>query len=136
MTGWVHPISVTLSGHQTLSRSLSELGMSDSVTQTEWTLQSIIKNDKSKKRDDSFPIWSDASPHLTIGQPPDRRQNGKRCQTHMTCIDQRIILSYVQILIDFGAIRFKFHDRINQRSISFQNAILKTVQDDKCFCAS
>jgi hypothetical protein len=29
-----------------------------------------------------------------------------------TCIDQRIILAYVQILLDFWAIRFKFHDRI------------------------
>jgi hypothetical protein len=35
-----------------------------------------------------FPIWSDASPQLSIGQPPDRRQKGKRYQTHTFYIDQ------------------------------------------------
>jgi hypothetical protein len=88
--------------------------MPDVVTQIEGTLQSISKNDKSQKRDDAFLIWSDALPQLSIGQPLDRRQNVKRCQTHMACIDQRIILAYVQILLDFRAICFKFHDRINQ----------------------
>jgi hypothetical protein len=58
-------------------------------------------------------IWSDVLPQLSIGQPSDRRQKGKHCQTHTTCIDQRIILVYVQILLDFRVIRFKFHDRIN-----------------------
>jgi hypothetical protein len=29
----------------------------------------------------------------------------------------------VQIPLDFGAIRFKFHDQINQRPINFQSAI-------------
>jgi hypothetical protein len=29
----------------------------------------------------------------------------------------------MQILLDFGAICFKFHDRINQRLISYQSAI-------------
>jgi hypothetical protein len=53
----------------------------------------------------------------------------------MTCIDQWIILAYVQIFLYFGAIRFKFHDRINQRSISFQSTFLGTAQDDKHFCA-
>jgi hypothetical protein len=112
------------------------LETSDSVTQIEETLQSNSKNDKSQKRDDAFMIWSDALPQLSIGQPPDRRQKGKRCQTHTTSIDQQIILSHVQILLDFRAICFKFHDRINRRPISFQSAIFKTVQDDKRFCAS
>jgi hypothetical protein len=67
--------------------TLSELGMPDSVTQFEGTLQFNSKNDKSKKRDDMFLIWSDALPHLIIGQPLDRRQKGKRCWTHMTCIN-------------------------------------------------
>jgi hypothetical protein len=83
-----------------------------------------------------FLIWSDALPPLSIGQPLDRRQKGKRCQTHTTCIDQWIILAHVQILLDFGAIHIKFHDRINQRLISFQSTIPKTAQGDKCFCAS
>jgi hypothetical protein len=89
-----------------------------------------------KKRDDAFLIWSDALTQLSIGQPPDWRQKGKRCQTHMTCIDQWIILAYMQILLDFRAIRFKFHDRINQWSIRFQSVIPRTTQGDKRFCAS
>jgi hypothetical protein len=47
--------------------------MSDSVTQIEKTLQSNSKNDKSKKKDDMFLIWSDALPQLSIGQPPGQR---------------------------------------------------------------
>jgi hypothetical protein len=90
-------------------RSLSELRTSDLVTQIKGTLQSSSKNDKSQKRDDVLLIWSDALPELSIGQPLDRHQKAKRCQTHTACIDQRIILAYVQILLD----------RINQRSISF-----------------
>jgi hypothetical protein len=46
---------------------------------------------------------------------------------HMAYIDQRIILDYVQILLDFRAIRFKFHDRINQQPISFQSVIPRTA---------
>jgi hypothetical protein len=49
----------------------------------------------------------------------------------MTCTDQRVILAYVQIFLDFGVIRFKFHDQINQRSISFHSVIPSTTQDDK-----
>jgi hypothetical protein len=113
MMGWVHPTLVTFLGHQTLSRSLSELGMPDSVTHIEGTLQSISKNVKSQKIDDAFPIWSDASPQLSIGQPPDRRQKGKCCQMHTTYIDQRVIVAYMQMLSYFEAIRFKFHDQIN-----------------------
>jgi hypothetical protein len=41
----------------------------------------------------------------------------------MACIVQRIILAYVQILLDFWAIRFKFHDQINQQLIRFQSVI-------------
>jgi hypothetical protein len=41
----------------------------------------------------------------------------------------------VKIFLDFMAICFTFHDRINQRSISFQSTILGTMQDDKRFCA-
>jgi hypothetical protein len=33
----------------------------------------------------------------------------------------------VQILLDFWAIRFKFHDQINERLISFQSAIPETA---------
>jgi hypothetical protein len=54
----------------------------------------------------------------------------------MACIDQRIILVYIQILLDFGAIHFKFHDRINQRPINFQSVIPETTQGDKHFYAS
>jgi hypothetical protein len=54
----------------------------------------------------------------------------------MTYIDRRIILTYIQILLDLVAIRFKFHDWINQRSISFQSAISETAQGDKHFCTS
>jgi hypothetical protein len=54
----------------------------------------------------------------------------------MTCIDQRIILAYVQILLNFRAICFKFHYRINQRPISFQSAIPRTAQEDIHFYAS
>jgi hypothetical protein len=54
----------------------------------------------------------------------------------MTSIDQQVILTYVQILLDFEAIRFKFHDRVKQRLISFQSTILGTAQDDKHFYAS
>jgi hypothetical protein len=54
----------------------------------------------------------------------------------MPCIDQQIILAYVQILLDFGAIRFKFHDWINQRPISFQSVIPETAQGNKPFYAS
>jgi hypothetical protein len=110
--------------------------MLDLVTQIEGTLQSNNKNDKSQKRDGAFLIWSDPLPQLSIGQPPDWRQKGKRCQTHTTCIDQRIILAYVQILLVVEAIHYKFHDRINQRSISFQSAIPGTAQGDKHFCVS
>jgi hypothetical protein len=42
--------------------SISKLGMSDLVTQTEGALQPNNKNDKSQKRDNTFLIWSDASP--------------------------------------------------------------------------
>jgi hypothetical protein len=98
---WVHLTPVTFSGHQTLSWSLFELGTPNLVTQIEVTLQSISKNDKSQKRDDAFPIWSDALSQQSIEQPPDRRQKGKCYQTHTTSIDQRIILPYVQILLDF-----------------------------------
>jgi hypothetical protein len=101
--------------------------MPDLVTRIEGTLQFNSKNDKSQKRDDVFLISSDALPQLSIGQPPDRCQKGKRCQTHTTCINQQIILAYVQILLDFRAIRFKFHDRINQRPISFQSVISRTT---------
>jgi hypothetical protein len=111
-----------------LSQSLFEFGTPDSVTHIKWTLHSNNKNDKSQKRDDAFLIWSDALPQLSIGQPPDQRQKGKRCETHMACIDQRIILAYAQILLDFGAVRFKFHDRINQRPVSFQSAIPRIAQ--------
>jgi hypothetical protein len=68
------------------------LGTPDSVTQIKETLQSNSKNDKSQKRDGVFQIWSDALPQLSIEQPPNRRQKGKRCQTHTTCINQQIIL--------------------------------------------
>jgi hypothetical protein len=88
------------------------LGTPDSVTQIEMTLQSISKNVNSQKRDDAFLIWSDTSPHLSIGQPPDQCQKGKRCQTHTACIDQRIILSLHANILDSMTIRFKFHDRI------------------------
>jgi hypothetical protein len=54
----------------------------------------------------------------------------------MACIDQWIILAYVQILLDSWAIGFKFHDRINQRLISFQSAISRTAQGNKRFYAS
>jgi hypothetical protein len=49
-----------------------------SVIQIEGTLQSISKNDKSKKRDDMFLIWLDALPQLSIGEPLDHHQKGKR----------------------------------------------------------
>jgi hypothetical protein len=51
-------------------------------------------------------------------------------------MDQQIILAYVQILLDFRAIRFKFPDWINSRPISFQSAIPKTTQGDKRFRTS
>jgi hypothetical protein len=54
----------------------------------------------------------------------------------MACIDQRIMLSYVQILLDFRAVCFKFHDQINQWPISFQSMIFETAQGDKRFCTS
>jgi hypothetical protein len=54
----------------------------------------------------------------------------------MPYIDQQITLAYVQILLDFGAIRFNFHDQINQRLINFQSVILGTTQVDKRFYAS
>jgi hypothetical protein len=53
----------------------------------------------------------------------------------MTCIDQRVILAYVQIFMDFREIRFKFHDQVNQRLISFQSVIPGTAQDEKRFYA-
>jgi hypothetical protein len=37
----------------------------------------------------------------------------------------------VQIFLDFGAIRFQFHDQISQWSISFQSVTPGTTQDDK-----
>jgi hypothetical protein len=42
----------------------------------------------------------------------------------------------VQVLLNFGAICFKFHDHINQLPINFQNVIPETVQGDKRFCES
>jgi hypothetical protein len=69
--------------------------MSDSVTQIEGTLQSNNKNDKSQKRDDTFHIWSDALPQLSIEHTPDRHQKGKHCQTHTGFINQQIILAYM-----------------------------------------
>jgi hypothetical protein len=42
----------------------------------------------------------------------------------------------MQILLDFRAIRFKFHDRINQTLISFQSVMPKITQGNKRFCAS
>jgi hypothetical protein len=100
------------------------------------TLQSISKNDKSQKRDDVFLIWSDVSLQLSIGHPFDRRQKGKHYQTHTACIDHWIMLAYVQILVDFGSIHFKFHDRINHRSISFKSTIPGTMQGKKRLCAT
>jgi hypothetical protein len=38
-------------------------------------------------------------------------------------------------LSDFGAIRFKFHHRINQRPIDFQSVTLGTAQGDEVFYA-
>jgi hypothetical protein len=84
--------------------------MPNSVKHIEGTLQSISKNDKFQKIDDALPICSDALPQLSIRQPPDWHQKGKHCQMHTACIDQQIILAYVQILLDFEAIHFKFHD--------------------------
>jgi hypothetical protein len=46
------------------------------------------------------------------------------------------MLAYVQILLNFIAIRFKFHDRINQRVINFQSVIREIAQGDKRFYAS
>jgi hypothetical protein len=54
-----------------------------------------------------FLIWLDALAQLSIGQCLDGRQKGKRYQMHTTYIDQRIILAYVQILLDFGAFHLK-----------------------------
>jgi hypothetical protein len=62
MMRWVNLTPVTFLGYLTLSRSLSELGTPDLVTQIEGTLQSNRKNDKSQKRDDSFLIWLDILP--------------------------------------------------------------------------
>jgi hypothetical protein len=71
------------------------VGTTDSVTYIKGTLQFNNKNDKSQKRDDVLLIWSDALPQLSIGQPPDRHQKEKCCQTHTACIDQWIILAYM-----------------------------------------
>jgi hypothetical protein len=79
---------IHLSTSLIIIQSISKSGMLDLVTQTEGAIQLNSKNDKSQKRDDAFLIWSDALPQLRIRQPPDRRQKGKRCQTHTTCIDQ------------------------------------------------
>jgi hypothetical protein len=65
----------------------------------------------------------------------DRRRTGKCCQTHMTYTDQRVILAYVLIFLDFGAIHFRFHNRISHWPINFQSATPWTAQGDKRFCA-
>jgi hypothetical protein len=62
--------------------------MTDSVTQIKWALQSNNKNDKSRKSDNALLIWLDVLPYLSIGQPFNRHQKGKRCQTRTTYIDQ------------------------------------------------
>jgi hypothetical protein len=76
-----------LSAYPIIFQAISKSGMPDLVAQTEGVIQPNNKNDKSQKRDDAFLIWSDASPQLSIGQPPDQRQKGKRCLMHTTCID-------------------------------------------------
>jgi hypothetical protein len=43
--------------------------------------------------------------------------------------------AYVQIYLDFGAIHFKFNDRVKQRPIGFQRATLMTAQGGEHFCA-
>jgi hypothetical protein len=55
---------------------------------------------------------------------------------HAASIDQRVIVAYMQIFLDLGAIRFKFHDLITQLPITFQSAIPGTVEDDKHSCTS
>jgi hypothetical protein len=97
------------------------------------------------KRSDVSPIWSDASPHLSIRKISDRRQTGGRCQTHMACTTKHlvkhthrpkreltysVVLAHVLSLLDLKAIRFKFDDRIKHCPIGFQSMTLETAQGD------
>jgi hypothetical protein len=97
-----------------------------------------------------FPIWSDASPLLSIEKNSDRLQTVGRCQMHTARtikhvvkhthrpkqeLTYNVVLAYVLVLLDLRAIRLNFHDRIKHRSITFQTTTLGTVQSDKHFCA-
>jgi hypothetical protein len=124
-----------LSAYLIILQSISKSGTPGLVTQTEGATQPNNKNDRSWKRDEAFSIWSDALSQLSIRQPSDWRKKGKHWQTHRTCINQWIILVYMQILLDFKAIHFKFHDRVNQRPISFHRVIPRIMQGDKRFYA-
>jgi hypothetical protein len=119
-----------------LNTSLSELGTSYSVIQIKGTLQSSSENDKSLARDDAFSIWSDAPPQLSIGQSSRSTSKG---WTLPDVYDLYRPASHIKLTckyLGFQTIRFKFHDQIKQRSISFQSAIPKTTQGNKRLCVS
>jgi hypothetical protein len=83
-----------------------------------------------------FSIWSDAPPQLSIGQSSRSAPKGWTLPDAYNLYRPASHINLTCKYLRFQAIRFKFHDRIKRRLISFQSAILVTAQGDKRLCAS
>jgi hypothetical protein len=87
-------------------------------------------------RDDTFLIWSDAPPQLSIRQSFRSVSKGWTLPNAYGLYRPASHIKLTCKYLEFQAICFKFYDRIKQRSISFQTAISKIEQGDKRLCAS
>jgi hypothetical protein len=87
-------------------------------------------------RDDEFSIWSDAPPQLSIEYSSQSTPKGWTLPDAYGLYRPSSHIKLTCKYLGFQTIRFKFHDRIKQRPISFQIAIPRTAQGDKHLCAS
>jgi hypothetical protein len=87
-------------------------------------------------RDDAFLIWSDTPRQLSIGQSSRPTSKGWTLPDAYGLYRPASHIKLTCKYLGFQAICFKFHDRIKQRSISFQSMIPGTTQGDKRLCAS
>jgi hypothetical protein len=87
-------------------------------------------------RDDAFSIWLDAPPQLSIGQSYRLTPKGWTLSDAYGFYRPASHIKLTCKYLGFQAIRFKLHDRIKQRPISFQSVIPETAQSNKRLCAS
>jgi hypothetical protein len=87
-------------------------------------------------RDNAFSIWSDAPPQLSIGQSSRSVAKGWILPDAYDLYRPTSHIKLTCIYLGFLAIRFKFHDRIKHRPISFQSMIPRIARGDKPLCAS